>query len=95
VNETTAETAPTYALRAGVVAAAVHDETLLLDLESGVYYSLNTVGTPIWEQVAQGRTPAEIVAAIVDEYDVPPEVAAQDVQRFLDRLVALGLMVVR
>ena len=87
--------AATYALCDGVVTSAVGQELLLLSLESGVYYSLNAVGTSIWEHVTQGRSVADIIAAIVIEFDVTAYVAARDLRRFLDDLSGMGLLVAR
>lgn len=63
-------------------------ETVILHLESGVYFGLDPVGTRIWEILADGATPADIRARMQDEFDVAPEVLRADVQAFLESLLA-------
>ena len=48
--------------------------------------TLNETGAFLWEQLAQERTAEQLAAAMLEEYDVTAEVAAQDVARFVDQL---------
>jgi hypothetical protein len=75
-----------------VMTSQVGDELILLNLDSGIYHSLNAVGVPIWTELTNGKCPAEIVDALVAEYDVTSDVAARDVQAFVGQLLALGLV---
>jgi hypothetical protein len=69
-------------------------EAVLLDLDSGVYYTLNRVGTAIWELLGDDRPVETIVAAIREQFDVPEEVARRDLLALLRRLRDEGLVVV-
>ena len=42
-----------------VMSRLVGDETVLLDLESGLYFGLDGVGRRIWESIGEGRTLGE------------------------------------
>lgn len=75
-----------------VMSRQVDDETVLLDLESGLYFGLDGVGQRIWESVAGGLGLREAVSAIVSEYDVDRERAAEDVLEFAGMLVERGLL---
>jgi len=55
-------------------------------------YVLNEVGATIWSRLDEGLAPAEIAAAIADEFEVDPEVARQDVDRFLRALLGTGVV---
>lgn len=70
------------------IESRVGDETVILHLESGMYFGLDPVGTRIWEILAGGATPAAIRARMQDEFDVAPEVLRADVQVFLESLLA-------
>lgn len=52
---------------------------------------LNETGKLLWERLAEGATPAELVSALLAEYAVPEETARRDVQAFIDRLKKRGL----
>jgi len=46
-----------------VMSRLVGDETVLLDLSSGIYFGLDGVGKRIWESVADGLSLGETAAA--------------------------------
>jgi len=75
-----------------VMSRQVGEETVLLDLESGIYFGLDGVGKRIWESFAEGRSLGEAAAVIITEYEVEEERAAADVIEFATDLVARGLL---
>ena len=70
--------------REGVAAQVVDGEAVLLDIESGEYFSLNSVGSRIWELCDGTRSTAEIVLVICGEFDVAEDVATADAHEILD-----------
>jgi PqqD family protein of HPr-rel-A system len=75
-----------------VVYAELDDEAVLLDVETGVYFGLNAIGTQIWNALQQGASPAEIVRQVLAEYEVEPPALQADVAEFLATLQARGLI---
>lgn len=92
MDHTSAVSRVKYQPNEGVMASQVGDEAILLDLGSGIYYSLNAVGAPIWTGLTGGKCHAEIVDTLVAEFDVTPAVAARDVESFIAQLVEMGLV---
>ena len=76
-----------------VMSRLVGDETVLLDLSSGLYFGLDGVGKRIWESLAEHQSLGDAVAVIVAEYDVDEAQAQADVVAFVSDLVARGLLV--
>ncbi len=72
--------------REGVAAQVADGEAVLLDIESGEYFSLNVVGSRIWELCDGTRSTAEIVSVICEEFDVAEDVATADTESILDEL---------
>ena len=66
--------------------AEVDGESVILDLEEGVYYGLNPVGARIWEEIQEPTAVEDVVAAITDEYDVAPTKCLEDVVSLLHDL---------
>jgi hypothetical protein len=77
---------------AQVMSRLVDDETVLLDLESGMYFGLDGVGKRIWESVTDGKNLGDIAAIITAEYDVDESQALADVIAFASDLVERGLL---
>ena len=75
-----------------VMSRLVGDETVILDLASGVYFGLDGVGKRIWESISDGKSLAEATSIIVDEYDVDESQAEVDVMQFVSDLVERGLL---
>jgi hypothetical protein len=75
-----------------VMSRLVGDETVLLDLASGMYFGLDGVGQRIWESIAEGCSLGEIAAVIAAEYEVDEARAQVDVMAFATDLVARGLL---
>ena len=75
-----------------VMSRLVGDETVLLDLASGIYFGLDGVGQKIWEAVTEGRSLREVVAVVVDEFEVDEKQAQADVIEFASELVKRGLL---
>ncbi len=75
-----------------VMSRPVGEETVLLDLESGMYFGLDGVGKRIWESVGNGLTLGEIAAVIVSEFEVDDAKAQSDVFEFAGDLLQRGLL---
>ncbi len=75
-----------------VMSRLVGDETVLLDLSSGIYFGLDGVGKRIWESVTEGCNLGEIAAVIANEYEVDEAQAQADVIEFANDLVERGLL---
>jgi hypothetical protein len=65
----------------------IDSEAVILDLESGVYYGLNETGNQIWQWLQQPKTESEIIALVLEEYDVTPEQGAKDVKALLEEMI--------
>ena len=75
-----------------VISRLVGDETVLLDLESGLYFGLDNVGQCIWKAVSAGKDLSETLDTVVSEFDVDKVQAEADVIDFASTLVARGLL---
>ncbi|WP_103027892.1 PqqD family protein [Salinibacter altiplanensis] len=76
-----------------IVVAAEHQtstevdgESIILDLEEGVYYGLNPVGARIWSEIQEPTAVEEVTAAITAEYDIDSEQCHRDVISLLQDL---------
>jgi hypothetical protein len=62
-----------------VMARKVGDETVILDLASGMYFGLDAVGTRAWQLMEEGRTLKEVCDAVLDEFDAGREQVERDI----------------
>lgn len=52
-----------------VIHETIDDEVVIIDFDSGSYYSLDKVGADIWNFIQDGITVTEIVAGITRRYE--------------------------
>ncbi|MEK6763544.1 MAG: PqqD family protein [Nitrospira sp.] len=67
-------------------------ETVLLDLSTGRYYTLNQLGSVIWEHCTGHSTISDIHAVLCDRFDVAPERALDDLVALVNHLIQEGLL---
>ena len=68
-------------------------ELIIVDLERGDYFGLDEVGSRMWQGLASGRSPAEVVDGLLAEYDVEKSRLSVDVLHLVKDLLARGLLV--
>ncbi|MFZ2403632.1 MAG: PqqD family peptide modification chaperone [Methylobacter sp.] len=72
--------------------AVVGDELLMMSIEKGSYYSLNSIGARIWELLESPIGIDGLVARLTEEYNVPVDTCRQEVARFIEALRERGLI---
>jgi hypothetical protein len=66
---------------------------VLLNPKSGEYYTLEAVGTRVWELCDGKRTISEMAAIIAQEYDASQDVIESDVLELVEDLIHEELVV--
>jgi hypothetical protein len=69
-----------------IIAREIQGETVLLNKESGDYFSLNTVGTEIFNCIYKGMEIETIVGFLLDRYDVEYNTLKNDVISLVSEL---------
>ena len=70
----------------------IGDETVLLDLDTEQYYSLDGIGARVWQWIVEGLAPHEIESRLIDGYDATPETIRADLASLLRQLEGAGLI---
>ena len=75
-----------------VFAQEVDGEMVLLDMNSENYFGLDEVGTAIWQAMQEKKDLQEVYDAMLEQYDVEPEVLEKDLLDFVGKLTESGLV---
>ena len=70
----------------------IDDETVIMSLDSGDFFSLTGTAQSIWRLLDGTRDRAAILAELAAEYDAPEAEMASDLDSFLAGLRAAGLL---
>jgi hypothetical protein len=68
------------------------DESVVLDLKSGIYFGLNEVGSRIWQWILPHGRLGTIRDKLIEEYDVPADRAWNDLEALVAELIRRGLV---
>ncbi len=79
--------------RPRVVYETIDGESVMIDFDTGNYYSLNPIGSAIWDLVDAGASTDEIVQTLNRRYDASQAQIQQAVDRLLSELQQKGLLV--
>jgi hypothetical protein len=71
------------------------EEAAILNLDTGIYYGLNSVGARIWGLLSEPIDVNEIVQVLLREYEVDTELCRSDLIKLLNELSEAGLIEVR
>ena len=75
-----------------VVSRELEGEAVILNLETGVYFGLNEVGTRIWALIQEHRSLGKVFEAMRAEYGASPEALKSDLLQLVEELRAKGLV---
>ena len=75
-----------------VMHETIEGEVILIDLETGSYYSLREAGAEIWGWIESGATEGQIVEALAQAYEGAPEEMGSAARALLEELRREGLI---
>jgi len=80
-------------VRAGdLVAAPIGSDLAMMDLDSGSYFVLDSIGAAIWEQLEQPVRVRDLCTRLRERFDVSESRCEADVLQYLEKLDAKRLL---
>lgn len=77
------------------LATEVDDELILVQAETGAFFSLKGTGLEIWHALDQNGDPHDVAARLARVYAVEETQCLGEVQQFADQLVEAGFATFR
>jgi len=81
-----------YSRATGAVDAVVDGQVVLLSPADFSYHALDRVGARVWALLAEPATIDALVAALQEEFDVSDGQCRADVEPFLTKMTAIGIL---
>ncbi|MEO7178537.1 MAG: PqqD family protein [Allosphingosinicella sp.] len=81
-----------YRLSEGVLSVPVEDESILLAMGSEKYFGVRGAMRHLLEGLREGLSLEAMIAETCARYRVDPEVARQDLETMLEKLIAAGIV---
>lgn len=70
----------------------IDDEVVLMQIDSGEFFSLTGTGAAIWQAIDGTRDRGGLIAVLAELYGAEPGAIGPDVDAFLAQLTAAGLV---
>lgn len=70
----------------------VEGDYVLMDLKGGVYHGLDPIASRIWQSLAEHGDLMRAAEDLCQDYDVAPETALADIERWVVELESKGLV---
>lgn len=77
---------------AEIAARVLDGEAILINLNNGVYYVINPVGSWMWNALGSGTELTAAVGALAEQLNIDVSVAEADVGRFVASLCEEGIL---
>jgi hypothetical protein len=75
-----------------VITQEVQGETVIMDLQSDQYFTLDTTGTRIWQLLQESGSVEAAFNVLLEEYEVEEGTLAHDIEELLGALIEEGLV---
>jgi hypothetical protein len=75
-----------------IITSDIGGETVMMSLENSAYYGMDTVGSRIWQLIAQPMTVSNLCDILQTEFEVEQETCRQDVLELLTNLYQANLI---
>ena len=81
-----------FAISGDAIFRELDGEAVILNLDTGIYFGLNTTGTRIWNLIAEQGSLQKVLEAMAEEYEAPPNSLESDILQLVGQLCEKGLV---
>ena len=75
-----------------IVVSEINNESVILNLKTGIYFQVNELGSYIVSQLNQYSTVESLKNKITEDFDVAPNKSEKDLLSFIKDLESKGLL---
>jgi len=69
-----------------IVASDIDGEVVMMSIENGAYYGIDSIGSRIWELIETPCKVSDLIKLLLEEFDVDRPTCERDVLKFLAEL---------
>jgi hypothetical protein len=75
-----------------ILFSEIDQDKVMIDIERGTYFGLNPVAGDIWELLEKTHSAQELIAKLLESYEVAPETCKKETLQVLQRMSNLNLV---
>lgn len=84
---------PSYTQNKDIIGSPIDDEMVMMDVDKGSYFGLNSMGSEIWNLIEEPKTIQQLVNTLTDEYEISQNECETEVTKFIEALVDVNLVI--
>ncbi len=73
----------------------ISGEVGLMNIDTGKYFALNTVGSDIWNKLEKPMSLKDLVNSLIAEYEIDFNACLTEVKPFIEKLVQEGIVIIQ
>jgi hypothetical protein len=75
-----------------VIQSKIGDEVVMLDMDSGFYFGLNSVASIIWVKLEKEISLEDVINELMKEYNIDRQTCENDTRIFWDQLLEKSII---
>jgi hypothetical protein len=75
-----------------IIQSSIANEVVMMDVESGFYFGLNSVGSIIWSLLGSPITFDELINKLMEQFQVDRVTCEADTQNFIQQLLEKNII---
>jgi hypothetical protein len=75
-----------------VIQSTIGEEVVMLDMDSGFYFGLNSVASIIWRKLEKEISLEEIISELLEEYNIDQATCENETEIFLNQLIERNII---
>lgn len=75
-----------------IISSDIDEGIVMMDIEKGQYYSLNTMGSRIWKMIDEPIGVRQVCDHLMSEFDISQQQCQKEVLTYLAQLLELGIV---
>lgn len=81
-----------YRRNSNNISSKINEEVVMLNAKKGQYFTLNAVGSHIWDLIETPISMNEICAALMKEFEVDRATCENEVNNFISTCIEMGVI---
>lgn len=81
--------------KADIPSTVIDGEVGLMNITTGKYFALNSVGSDIWNLLEKPMSLHDLIQALLKEYEIDGETCEKEIRPFAERLVDEGIVIAK
>ena len=82
-------------VNAEIIDSEIDDETVMMDVETGAYYGLDSIASVIWKKIKEPTKYYDLIESLVADYEVERQQCNDDVMPLLEQMLESNLITVQ